>query len=212
MTDTRLVIDVVGAPERRKFPEQVGALVGELGRAEPVHGIGAVLAADLGELVANLVDGDIPGNAGPLSVDQLHRVAQAAVAMHEFAGGGALGAMRAAVDRRIPAGLLPDPHAVDDLADHGTAHRTMRADILLGDGACRQRAGDGGVRLADAAGRKRTQRGQAAAGKTRTTQEGSAIEARDLPAQLLGNGAAGRGFGTCAMCFLDQHGDLLQPG
>src|SRR5262245_23324978 len=130
VADTRLVVGVVGAPERRKLAVEVGALVSEFRRTQPVDGVSAVLGADLHQLVADLVDRDVPGDAGPLPVHQLHRITQAAVAVHELAGRGALGTVRAAVDRRIPAGLLPDPHAVDDFADHGAADRAMRADVL----------------------------------------------------------------------------------
>ncbi len=212
VTDTRLVVGVVGAPERREFAVEVGALIGELGRAQPVDGVGAVLGADRHQLVADLVDGDVPGDAGPLPVHQLHRIAQAAVTVHELAGGRTLGAMRAAVDRRIPAGFLANPHAVDDFTDHGAADRTMRADVLLHDGACHQRTGGGGFGLAHAAERQSAQRCKAAAGKAGAAQEGTAIEPRGLSGQLLGDGAAGNGFGTRAVCFLDQHGGLPQRG
>ena len=46
MTDARLVIGVVGAPERAEFAEQIGALVGHLGGAEPVDRIRPGLFAD----------------------------------------------------------------------------------------------------------------------------------------------------------------------
>src|SRR5262249_53530711 len=145
----------------------------------------AVLGADLLQLVADLVDRDVPGDAGPLPVHQLHGIAQAAVTMHEFARRRALGAMRAAVDRRVPAGLLTDPHTVDDFAHHGAADGTMRADILPGDGACRQRPGNGGFSLADAAERQRAQCGKSAAGKAGAAQKGTTIEAGGLSPQLL---------------------------
>src|SRR5262249_45576530 len=182
-----------------------GALVSEFRRTQPVDGVSAVLGADLHQLVADLVDRDVPGDAGPLPVHQLHRITQAAVAVHELAGRGALGTVRAAVDRRIPAGLLPDPHAVDDFADHGAADRAMRADVLLHDGARGQRTGNRGVRLADAAKRQRAQRRQSAAGETGTAQESTAVEACSLARKRFGEGAAGSGFGTRAVCSLDQH-------
>ena len=50
--------------------------------------------------------------------------------MHEFAGRGALGAVRAAIDRAVPTRLLTDPHAVRHFGDHGAADRAMRADIF----------------------------------------------------------------------------------
>ena len=41
MADTRLMVGVVGAPERAEFAEQIGAFVGHLGRSEPIDGIAA---------------------------------------------------------------------------------------------------------------------------------------------------------------------------
>ena len=55
--------------------------------------------------------------------------------MNELPGRGALGAVRAAADRRIPARLLADPYAVLDFGDDGAADRAMRADILADGGA-----------------------------------------------------------------------------
>ena len=46
MADARLVVDRVRPPEGGELPEQIGALVRELGRAQPEHGIGAPLVAD----------------------------------------------------------------------------------------------------------------------------------------------------------------------
>ena len=99
VADTGLVVDRVGAPERRELAEQIAAFVGEFRRAEQVDGIGAGLGADFHHLVADLVDGLVPRDLLPLAVDQLHRIFQAAVAVHKLAHRGALGAMRAAVDR-----------------------------------------------------------------------------------------------------------------
>src|SRR5207248_2642904 len=89
VADAGLVVDRVGAPERPHLAEQVGGLVGEFGRAEPVHRIGAGFFADLDELVAYLVDRLLPGDALPLSAGQLHRVFQAALAVHDLADRGA---------------------------------------------------------------------------------------------------------------------------
>src|SRR5262249_56744459 len=92
--------------------------------------VAARLAADVGELVADLVDRLVPGHARPLAARELHRVAQAALAMHELAHRGALGAMRAAVDRRVPARLLADPDALGDFSRHRAADRAVRAHAL----------------------------------------------------------------------------------
>src|SRR5690554_7096253 len=62
-------------------------------------------------LKKKIVDRRVPGDARPLPVDQLHRIAKPAIAMDQFAHGRALGAVRATIDRRILARLLsgPDP-------------------------------------------------------------------------------------------------------
>src|SRR5262249_58334485 len=87
-----------------------------------------------------------PRDLLPLPPIEFHRMAQAAVAVHELTHRRALGAMRAAVDRRIPAGLLPDPHAVRHFGDDRAADRAMGADVLAnGDrgAGLRRRAGLG---------------------------------------------------------------------
>src|ERR1700751_977942 len=112
MTDTRLMVRVVGAPERGKLAIEIGALVGEFRRAEPVHGIRPGLLADRHYFIAYLVDRRLPRHAGPLAVDELERISEPPIAVHEFAHRGALGAMRAAIDRAVPARLLADPYAV----------------------------------------------------------------------------------------------------
>ena len=60
VTDARLVIDRVGAPERREFAEQIAAFIGEFRGPEQIDRVGAGLGADLEHLVADLVDGLIP--------------------------------------------------------------------------------------------------------------------------------------------------------
>src|SRR5262245_25549733 len=110
VANARLVIGIVGAPERCELPEQIGALVGYFRRAKPIDRVRPRLLADRGELVADLAHGLVPGHTRPLAVDQLHRVAQTPIAVHKLAHRGTLGAMRPAIDRRIPAGLLADPH------------------------------------------------------------------------------------------------------
>ena len=122
VADARLVVEVVGAPERGELAVEIGALVGEFGGTQPVDGVGSGLGADVQQLVADLVDRRIPRDSLPLAADHLHRVAQAAIAVRELARRGALGAVRAAVDRAVPARLLADPHAVLDLGQHRAAH------------------------------------------------------------------------------------------
>src|SRR6201999_511692 len=94
--------------------------------------VGARLLADIEQLVADLVDCRLPGDALPLAVDELDRIAQAALAQDIVANRGPLAAMRAAVDRAVIVRLLPDPHAIGDLGDHGASDRAVRADILAG--------------------------------------------------------------------------------
>src|SRR6266702_6488784 len=130
MADSGLVVGVVGSPERTKLAEQVGAFVGHLGRAEPIDGVGTRLLAHGLKLASDLVDRGIPGDAGPLSVYQLHRIAQPPLAVHQFAHGGAFGTMRAAIDRRIPARLLADLYPMQHLRSHGASNRAMRANAL----------------------------------------------------------------------------------
>src|SRR5262245_17286059 len=85
MTNTRLVIRVVGAPEASGLANYVGPFIGHLRGAEPVDGIGTRLAANLRQLVANLIDGLVPANAGPLSVHKLHRILQTTLAADKLA-------------------------------------------------------------------------------------------------------------------------------
>src|SRR5712691_6110524 len=130
MADPRLVVGVVGPPEGAQFAKQKGTLVGEFRRAQPINRIRAGFLADRQQLVADLVDRLVPFDPGPLAADQLQRIFEPALAGDEFAYRGALGAMRAAVDRAVPARLLADPHAVGDLGSDRAADRAMGADAL----------------------------------------------------------------------------------
>src|SRR5260370_9940161 len=130
MADAGLVVGVVGAPEGAQFAEQIGALVGELGRAQPVDRIRPRFLADRHELVADLVDRLVPLHPGPFALDELQRVFEAALAGDELAHRGALGAMRPAVDRAVPARLLADPDAIGDLGGDRAADRAMGADAF----------------------------------------------------------------------------------
>ena len=209
MADACCVIDVVGAPERRELAEDVGILVGEFGGAEPVDGIRPGLFANRGEFVANFVDGRVPAHADPVAVEKLHRIFQPAVAMHDFACRSALGAMRAAVDRRVPGGLLTDPHAVGDLRLYRAADRTERADALADGNFCAQRAGGPASRLAHAGERKRAEGREAAGDKAGTAQE-SRRSTPPAGLQRVGERAAAH----LSFRSLDQHGmpPLLRAG
>jgi hypothetical protein len=74
VTDARLVVDRIGAPERGELAHQIGGFVGELRRSEPVDGIGAGLLAHRHHLVADFLDRLLPGDPLPLPADHLHRV------------------------------------------------------------------------------------------------------------------------------------------
>src|SRR5262249_15020332 len=150
---------------------------GGLGGAEPIDRVRPGLGADVHELVADLVDRLVPRDLLPLAARQFHRVAQAALAVHELAHRGALGAVRAAVDRAIPARLLADPHAVRHFRRHGAAARAGGADALA-DGhrraLCGRRTSLG---LAHAGERQRAERRQTAGREAGAAQEAAAIEA-----------------------------------
>jgi len=187
MADARLVVGVVGAPERAELAEQIGALIGHLGRSEPVDGIAARFLTDCHQLVADFVDGRLPRDARPLAVDELHRIAKPPLAVDQFAHRGALRAMRSAIDRRIPARLLADPDPVQHFRSHGASDRTMRTDALANGRTRGEWPGRRSFRLADSADRQRAQRSQRAAGKTGAPQESTAIETAAVSRQGLRN-------------------------
>src|SRR5262249_8527908 len=127
------------------------AFIGHFRRSEPIDSVRPGLAADFHQLVADLVDGHVPGDTGPLAVDQLHRVTQTAIAMDDFAHRGAFGAMRAAIDRAVGARLLADPHAIGDFRCHSAADRAVCADALADRDLCTGRRRRTGLRFAHAA-------------------------------------------------------------
>ena len=128
VTDPRLMIAVVRAPEGIELAEQIGLFVAMLGRAQPVDRIGTGAFADLEHLVADLVDRLIPADLLPLAVDHLDRMLQAALAMGVLAHRCALGAMGSQVEGAVPARLLADPDALLDLGDNGAADGTVGTD------------------------------------------------------------------------------------
>ena len=95
--------------------------------------------------------------------------------MHEFAHRGALGAMRAAVDRAVPGRLLADPDAVLHFGKYGAADRAMGADVLLDLGRLAHDLRTG-LRLAHRAERHQTECGARACGEARPAQKGAAVE------------------------------------
>ena len=164
-------------PQKRvELAEQVGLLVAELGGAEPVDRIRTRGLADLQHLVADLVDGLVPLDAGPLAVDELHRIFQPPLVVRVLAHRGALGAVRAHVERAVPTRLLADPDAVLDFGDDGAADRAMGADRFDAGGAGGERSGGGGFRLAHAA-RQRARQDHAAGEQAGARQERAPVEA-----------------------------------
>ena len=139
VADTRLVIDVVGAPIGRELAEQVCLFVRMLGAAQPVDAVGTGCVTDRRHLVADLVDRLLPADPLPFAADFLHRVLQAAFAVGVFTHRCALGAVGAQVERAVPAGFLPDPDTARHFGDDCATHRTVGADGFLDlDGACRR--------------------------------------------------------------------------
>ena len=133
VADARLVVGVVGAEQAHELAHQVGLLVVVLARSDPVGGVRAALLPDREQLVADLIDRLLPGDALVLAVLQLHRIFQAvrmlghAVLAHR----GALGAVRAEIERRVEYRLLPHPHAVLHHRVDGTADGAVGADGAL---------------------------------------------------------------------------------
>ncbi len=60
MADARLMVDVVGAPERRELAEQIGAFVREFGRTQQIDAVGAAGFADVLHLGADFVQRLLP--------------------------------------------------------------------------------------------------------------------------------------------------------
>src|SRR5215467_9042023 len=163
MANARLVIGIVRAPEGREFAIEIGALIREFGRTQPIDGIGARFLANLQELVADFVDRLLPRDFLPLAVHQLDGIAQATIALHDFTRSGSLRTMRASIDRAFPARFLADPHAVLNLGDDRAADGTVRADVLAQHRLGRRRSR--GLRLAYAGEGKRTQHRESTCGE-----------------------------------------------
>src|SRR5258707_2772674 len=150
----------------RSLAEELRGLVRELGRSEPIDGFRPRGLADRHQLVADLADGLVPGNAHPLPVHELRRIFESPFATDELPHRCTFGAMRSAIDRAVPARLLAKPDTTLNLRRDRAANRAMRADALarLGrDPRSRRRAG---FRVAYATDRQRAERGKSAGGKT----------------------------------------------
>ncbi|MGY3122396.1 hypothetical protein ACVWXQ_006333 [Bradyrhizobium sp. S3.14.4] len=209
VADPRLMIGIIGAPKRRKLAIEISGLVGELGGAKPIDRVGPRLLADIQQLVADLVDRRLPGDARPLSVDELYGVTQASFVQHVVANCRTLAAMRAAINRTVVVGLLPDPYAVGDLGDHRATDRAVRADVLAG----RDRCADGwrrtGFGLAHAVQRDLTHRGQRASRDSRALQERPPVQFRRC---FVGRRIEKPGTLRTTFGLPDQHGSLLSSG
>src|SRR5229473_5044284 len=206
MADTRLMIGIVGSPERRQLTVEVGSFVGELGRTEPVNRVRPRLLANFQQLVADLVDGLVPRNALPLAVHKLHRIAQAALAQHVVADRRALAAMRSAIDRAVIVRLLADPHTIGDFGDHRTADRTMGADVFAGGNLRPGRRWRTGFGFAYAAERKVAKRCQRPGSDTGALQESTAIPTAGRRARFCADGLPAT---STTLRLFDQHGRLL---
>src|SRR5207253_2980814 len=168
----------------------------------PFHGLRSRFGADLHQLVADLIHRLIPGDSVPLAIDELHRIAQPALAMDVVPHGGALAAMRAAIDRAIPIRLLTRPDAVGHLGDDRTAHRAVRAHILAprhGGAGRRWRAGFG---LAHGTDRQASERSEATGEEARSAQEAAAIK---TDPRFGRKRRPDRAAADLAMCSPDQH-------
>ena len=173
VTDTRLVVTVVGTPVSVELAEQVGLFVVVLRRSEPVDRIRSRLFADVEHLVADLVDRVVPAHARPLAADKFQRVLQTALAAGSFTNRGTLGTMRAEVDRAVPARLLTGPNTVLDLCHDGTTDRAVGADGFLDFGWC---AGHSCLCLTNIGAGQRDGGRQTPDRKTRAAQECTTID------------------------------------
>jgi hypothetical protein len=95
--------------------------------------------------------------------------------MHHLTDSSPLGAMRAAIDRAVPRGLLSGPDAVFDLSDDSAADRAMRADVFTD---LSRGTGDGVVRLGGLHGAKanRTHHRERPGGKPGAAKERAAVK------------------------------------
>src|SRR5207253_1473683 len=117
----------------------------------------------------------------------------------------ALGAMRAAIDRAVPARLLTDPHAVLHLGGDRAADRAMGADVLARFDRRARLGRRPGLGLAHAAERQRAESRESAGHEARAAQEAAAIE---RAARLTCERGGQRAAACLAFRPFDQHGRL----
>ena len=122
--------------------------------------------------------------------DELHRIFQPALAADQFAHRSALGAMRAAIDRQIPARLLANPHAVSDFSRDRAADRAVRANVFADCRARGERAGGGRFRFANGRKRHCAENREAARAYSGAAQKSAAIESGGLSGEACKRAAA----------------------
>jgi hypothetical protein len=214
VADARLVVAVVGAPEAHELAHQVRLFVVVLGRTDEIHRVGAAGFAQRFHLRGDLFQRGVPADALVLAVDQLHRVAQAVLAVAVFAQGGTLGAVGAEVDGGVEHRLLAHPDAVFHDRVGRTAHRAVGADGALDfdlAGAVDGLAfgGPGFLHQGELGGREADTHAQA-----RAAQEGAAVHGgqggRQAALQVVHEAGGGaRDVCTRGGFFGQQHGGLL---
>ncbi len=173
MTDPRLVVHIVRPPEGGEFPLEVGPLVARLGGTAEEERIRPRFLADLHQLVADFIDGLIPGEALPRAVLELHGILHAAAAEAMVPCRSAFGAMGTQVDRRLVIGLLAHPDAVLDLGDDAAPNGAVGTDRPP---VFRLHIGTRGILLL-------LQRGLPYAGERQEPQQGAAPQHRAAPGQ-----------------------------
>ena len=193
VADAGLMVHVVRAEEGHELAHQVGLLVAVLRRADPVGRIRAAFLADRQQLFRDFVERLFPGDLLVFAVDQLHRVLQAMFAMAVLAHRGALGAVRAEIDRRVKNRLLTGPDTVLDHGIDGTADRTVGTDGALDLDTAGALGRIGGIGRADHVVGQLRGDGTATGHQTGTLEEAAAIHGRGKNACRLGNlGFCGR--------------------
>src|SRR5690606_28731330 len=128
VTDARLVVAVVAAPETDELAHQVRLFVVVLGRTDPVHRVRTAFLAQLQQAGADFLECSIPADALVLAVHELHRIAQAVFTVAMLPDRRALGTVRPQVDGGIEHRLLANPYAVLDDGVDRAAYRTVRTD------------------------------------------------------------------------------------
>src|SRR5262249_20819759 len=115
--------------------------------------------------------------------------------------------MRAAIEGRVPARLLTDPHAVHDFSGDGAAHRTVGTNDFANYCAHAERSSATGFGFADGSKWNRAEHSEAAGADPRTAQKRSPVESSALGGEPRKGAAARR-----IICLPDQHDCLPHLG